>query len=273
MALDFATAQTIADQRYRSLIQRQPHEIAGRGEAREALADLAVFSPGSQTADALMAVRACYPVPVDRDTLIPTGKPLTSFDAILEHYSARHVDGVALPLGRQPDGSTLVAIRATAAAWNAWLAEFCVERREVDNGEDETRMDASYRDIGRHTRVHWSPRPVMTRMTPVVVGRAALMAEGEKVRTDRSGKDQIGWVAWSIGAAWAVPPDAGKRLAFTARKLGHGVELLSDGELLPMCSVRREGWTLSCTGVPVTLDPNEMPLWLVEAFGGKWTKA
>lgn len=175
-----------------------------------------------------------------------------------------------MALGSQRDGTVLVAVRCAAASWVAWLAAHGVERREVDDGYGTTRVVESYMDPGRHVRVHWSPAPMMARSTPVVIGRAALIEEGDKVRSDRSGIGNVGWVCWAIGSAWAIGAQPGKRLSFTTKRLDHGAELLSDGEVLPLHAARRDGWTLTSTGIPATIDP---PPWLVDALGGRWVKA
>jgi hypothetical protein len=240
---------------------------------RSHLRALARINPAIGHAEGLLATVTTAVVPVDRNTLTASGEPFSGFSAAAEHYQARPHDGVGLALGPQPDGSALVAIRATAAAWSAWLAEHGTERRDVvaDDGHVESES-RSYLDPGRHVRVHWSPPAIQARATAVAVGRAMIEAEGAKVRTDRSGVGEIGWVAWSIGAAWSLAGSGGLRLAFRSRDLGHGVQLVADG-VLPLASTRADGWSLTSTGTPVTLTPNETPEWLVKAFGGKWVKA
>jgi len=265
-------AAAIADARTRQLVANTYHSnppVDPDAEGRAALRDLARVSMGAAVADALMATTTCSVVPLDRDTLTPTGEPFTWYDGILAHYENRYADGVGLLLGAQRDGGTLVALRAPQAAFNAWMADVGVERRTVDNGEGVVRVDASYRPCPDFVRIHWSPPSVSARVTPVAVGRAAIMAEGEKVRTDRAGVAEVGWVCWSVGAAWSVVSQPGRRLTFTNKKLTHGVEVIAAG-VLPMAATRRDGWSLTSTGTPRSVD--ELPEWLVAALGGRWVK-
>ena len=80
-------------------------------------------------------------VPIDRMTLEPTGGVLASYADVLAHYRANAADGVALLAGTQPDGSTLVVVRAdTPETYRAWLHEACTERVERrDDDEDPDR--------------------------------------------------------------------------------------------------------------------------------------
>ena len=276
MSMDASSEAAIREARTRSLIrleepQRTPHDGDPDSPARRRLATLARVGPGPGTADGLLAASNLNVLALDSDTLEPTSTPFPSFAAAADHFSLRPHDGAGLQLGTQPGGSTLLAVRATAAGWSAWLAENGTEsrEREDDNGR---RVDRSYRDPGRHARVHWSPPAVAARVTAVTIGRSALWEEGEKVRTDRAGVGEVGWVAWSIGTAWSLAGKAGLRLAFADRRLGAGVTLLATG-VLPMAAARADGWTLSSTGVPPTLEGAEIPAWLVEAFAGRWVKA
>ncbi len=276
MSMDASSEAAIRDARTRALIrleepQRTPHDGDPDSPARRRLAALARVSPGPGTASGLLATSNMYVVALDADTLEPTSAPFPSFSAAADHFSLRPYDGAGLQLGAQPGGGTLVACRATAAGWAAWLAENGTEahEREDDNGRT---VDRSYRDPGRHARVHWSPPAVAARVTAVAIGRSALWEEGEKVRTDRAGVGEVGWVAWSIGAAWSLAGKGGLRLAFADRLLGAGVTLLATG-ILPMAAQRADGWFLSSTGVPVTLSPTDVPAWIIGAFAGKWVAA
>jgi len=247
MSIDQAGLAAIADARSRSLLDRAPHEISVDPDAgaRQHLQSLARMNPAIGTAEGLLATTTIPVVPVDRDTLTPSGEPFRGFSDAVQHYQARPHDGAALALGPQRDGSTLVAVRATAAAWSAWLAEHGTETRQILSDEGHVESESrSYLDPGRHTKVHWSPPGVAARTTAVVVGRAALMVEGEKVRADRAGVGETGWVAWSIGAAWSVAGKDGMRLSFKDRPLDHGVVLVASG-VLPMAAHRADGWTLS----------------------------
>ena len=274
MSIDQAGLRAIADARTRSLtVDTRPYDIDPDAEARDHLRALGGIAPGPAVAEALLAVRGHGVVPIDRDSLLASGNPFPSYAAAAEHYQQSPHDGVGLELGGQPDGSTLVAVRATAATWLTWLAVHGSESRDIQDADGRViAQDRSYLDPGRHVKVHWSPRGVSARVTPVAVGRAAIEREGESVRADRAGVGEVGWVAWAIGAAWSIRDDHGLRLAFKSHSLGEGVALLAEG-VLPMAAARRDGWTLSCTGVPATLEPAAVPPWIIDTFDAKWVKA
>jgi len=251
----------------------RPYDVDPDAEARQHLQSLARINGAIGTAEGLLATTTTPVVPVDRNTLSASGEPFGSFSEAVQHYQQRPHDGVGLQLGAQRDGSVLVAVRATASAWSSWLGAVGTEHRQIlsDDGHVESES-RSYLDPGRHTRVHWAPPGVAARSTAVVIGPAALMVEGEKIRTDRGGSGEVGWVAWSVGAAWSVAGKDGLRLSFKDRTLDHGVSLVATG-VLPLAAHRADGWSLTYTEVPVTLDPAGVPVWLVDAFGGKWVKA
>ena len=251
----------------------RPYDVDPDADSRDHLRALSRLNPAVGVAEGLLAVTPTAVVPLDRDTLSASGEPFDGFADAVQHYQARPHDGVGLKLGAQADGSVLVAARATAAAWSSWLAEHGTDLRQIlsDDGHVESES-RSYLDPGRHTKVHWAPPGVSARATPVVVGPAALMVEGEKVRMDRAGVGEFGWVAWSIGAAWSVAGKDGMRLSFKDRPLDHGVSLVATG-VLPLAAHRADGWSLTYTGQPVTLEPEAVPPWLVAAFGGKWVTA
>ncbi|MDP9397745.1 MAG: hypothetical protein M3P96_07945, partial [Actinomycetota bacterium] len=95
------------------------------------------------------------------------------------HYRANAADGAGLPLGRQPNGSTLVAVRATPESWRAWLAAEGTERRElVDDNGRVTGESVTYRHAGRHTLVTWSAPPLRARS--VTAYGAALISEATR---------------------------------------------------------------------------------------------
>lgn len=242
-------------------------------EARQHLRALGRISNGPAVAEALIAVVGAGVVPLDRATLVATADAFAGYTEAAQHFQQRPYDGVGLLLGEQPDGSVRLAVRASPAAWGAWLAEHGVEvRQQIGDDGRVVGETKSYKDIGRHCRVHWSPPGVAARSTSAVVGRAQIEAEGRRVRSDRSGEDEVGWVAWSVGFAWSVGGEAGKRLAFASRTLAPGVKLLGDG-VLPMAASRSDGWSLVATTVPPTLEPAEFPEWLVTELGGKLVKA
>ena len=79
----------------------------------------ALGSPGAATAAAILASTGLPPVPLG-DALAPSAAPLSTFQAVYEHFRARHHDGLGLELGERPTGVVLVAQRCTASAWQAW---------------------------------------------------------------------------------------------------------------------------------------------------------
>ena len=251
----------------------RPYDVDPDADSRDHLRALSRLNPAIGTAEGMLAVQTTPVVPLDRDTLAASGEPFGGFSAAVEHFQRNPHDGVGLQLGAQRDGSVLVAARATAAAWSSWLAEHGTETREqVDDDGRVVDRTASYLDPGRHVRVHWSPPRVQARAGAVTVGRAMIEAEGERLRTDRAGVGEVGWVAWSIGAAWSVAGRDGLRLRFKDRPLDHGVALLATG-VLPLAAHRADGWSLTYTSQPITLEPEAVPPWLVDAFGGRWVKA
>ncbi len=269
-SIDFTAAINAARDRALSAGTR-PGDVDPDAEARQHLRALGAIAPGPAVAEALIAVWGHGVVPIDRDTLRATADPFAGYTAAAVHYQRAPHDGVGLQLGPHPAG-TLFAVRGTAAAWSAWLAEHAEQRDITDDDGRIIASSRSYREIGRHCRVHWSPRGVAARSTPVVVGRAMIEAEGEKLRSDRAGVDNVGWLAWSTGVAWSVAGTGGLRLKFTDHKLGHGLELLANG-VLPQAAARSDGWFLTSTGVPTTLDAADVPAWLVKALDAKLVTA
>ncbi len=238
---------------------------------RESLRRLGTASVGAAMAEAALAVSAnALVVPIDPSSLIATGEAFESYDDALAHFVRVHADGVGLRLGRQRDGSTLVALSATQQGWRDWLAVEGVEAREVNNGEGHVRVDKTYRDLPPYTRVHWSPPRTPARASNVAIGSSAIQAEGERLRADRAGVHEHGYVAWLIGAGWSTARGDSRSCRFASRKLGHGVELLADGAVLPMAAERADRWRLTATGVPQAAE--DFPNWLVDALGGKWVK-
>ncbi len=266
-------ASAIADARARALAADTYQTGPGDPDAatRESLRRLGTASVGAAMSEALLAVSAnAYVVPIDPSSLTATAEPFESYEDALAHFVRVHADGAGLLLGRQRDGATLVAIKATQQGWRDWLAAEAVEEREVSDSEGRhVRVDRSYRDLPAYVRVHWSPPRTPARASNVAIGRSAIQAEGERLRADRAGVAEHGYVAWSIGAGWSTARGDSRSCRFASRKLGNGVELLAAG-VLPMAAERADGWRLTATGVPQAVV--DFPDWLANAMGGRWTK-
>ncbi len=208
---------------------------------------------------------------------------------MLAHYRANAADGAGLPLGRQPNGSALVAVRATPEGWRAWLADVGTERREMqDDSGRVTGESVTYRHPGRHTLVTWSPPPLRARS--VTAFGAALINEATRAVTSprQQPAPTTGVAAWTWrqAAVWATPgvPDgtedwqvAGQTITRpryrpvtfpVSKRLAHGVDVLSAG-VVPWHLRREDGWTLSASGIPV-VEP--LPTWLLTALGGQVAK-
>jgi len=66
-----------------------------------------------------------------------------------------------------------------------------------------------------------------------------------------------------------VPPgDDGRTVTFKPRRIGDGLELLTDG-VVPLYATRADGWTIS-VDAPMS---EPMPTWLLDAFGGRRRRA
>lgn len=157
-----------------------------------------------------------------------------------------------------------MAVKASQTAWDGWLAEHGTVTRHVDDLDGRTRDDVIALEPGRHAESHWTPAPVAARATAVVVGRSAIWAEGDLLRADRSGQDEIAWLCWLF-----EPDPAGRVLRFTDRPLGEGVELCATG-VWPMVSARSDGWSLRHSGMPASIEP---AAWLIAAWRGRWVRA
>lgn len=253
---------------------------------REEVRALAGFAPSAGVA-AAMPGRV---VPIDRMTLEPTGGVLASYAGVLAHYRANAADGVALLAGTQPDGSTLVVVRAdTPETYRAWLHEACTERVERrDDDEDPDRVTYAYtslRDLGRHSRLGWAPPPLRARSV-TAFGGALIREVSAAVNQPRRQILAGAWSTWALGLVFCTPgvPDGStevalpdgqsvavpryRRLTFKTHKLGRGVDLVADGPV-PAHVVREDGWTFSISGTP---QAHEMPDWLIAAFGGQVAK-
>ncbi len=220
--------------------------------------------PGADVAVALLSVTGWAPIPLG-DDLAPSGGPLGTYGDIHKHFRQRHADGVGLELGAKPGGVVLVAVHGTAKAWADWTSDVAVDR-DVRNYEGRTSETATYKNIGRFVAVNWTPPPSTMRSTGVAVGREALNAAAEMMRPRRLGTNERGW------CVWAAPPVNGRTLTFPARrKLGHGLEVLGEGSIVPWHAKRDDdGWTLATSGVPMADGP--LPAWLIAELGGRWGK-
>ena len=111
-----------------------------------------------------------------------------SQSAVFQHYRHRGADGAALALGVQPDGTTLVAVTGTTAAWLAWCADVAAER--IVRRDEEGRPvgeERSYKPLGRYSAVAWSPPASPLRTSSVAFGRRQLDELAVAMRPRRAG--------------------------------------------------------------------------------------
>ena len=237
---------------------RPPEQLAAVDLDRERVR--ALGSPGADISAALLSVTGWVALPLG-DDLQPSGSPLSTYQAVYEHYRNRHRDGAGLVLGEHP-GATLVAVHGTAKSWRDWYAEHAVEASKA-RYEDGSGKVTSYRDAGRFTSVSWQPPAgAGIRSTGVAVGAAELNAAAEAMRPRHVGASEVGWLVWAH-------PAGDRRLTFPAsRRLGPGLDVLGQG-VVPLHAVRGDGWRIQLSGMPLV---EEMPAWLLVELGGRWGK-
>lgn len=229
------------------------------------------IAPSAAAAEALIAGGGCrWPVPLDPDTLRPTGGPFKSYAECLQHWMGAPGDGVGVELGSQPGGGFMVAVRAAPHDWLAWRkvhASTTYDRGGEDGGPG---ISVEPRFLGYPSTASWAPPATGVRQGAVVTGAAALLSEADSFifGAARQTAGKVGWLAWAVGTAWQVPAPAGKVMAFTDRRLDHGVEVVTSGPL-PVHVRRPDGWALSLDNLPVVA---EMPSWLADELGGKLVK-
>lgn len=233
---------------------------------------------GALVADGLWQVSGFPVVPIDRDLLVPSAETLTGFRQIADHWRHNRVDGVGIPAGTHPSGRTVVALRGTPAALKTWLSEHAVEHvRKTD--EDRVIWEGrTYRDVPPYVTVRWAPPGGRPGIKVVTQGLAALHRATDELLhgKTREAEQRMAWLAWSVGCVWNVPPivdtqlpvaTARQRLEVKSRKLGAGVEVVGEGEFVPMHVLQPDGWRLDGSPLPET---DGFPAWLVDALGARW---
>ena len=69
----------------------------------------------------------------------------------------------------------------------------------------------------------------------VTIGAVAIAREGERIRTDRAGVDELAWIAWSNRRQLVGRTQRRPAAVFPNKKLSHGVEVVAEG-VLPMAA-------------------------------------
>jgi hypothetical protein len=243
--------------------------------ARDSIQAFAAMAPSVGVAAGLLSVAGVRPVPVDRETLEPTSAPLPDLAAVESHWRANYTDGVGVRAGVQANGSTVFAIRGTGAALRDWLAEVGTEADErVNEYGSIVHSSRTYRRVTRFTRIGWTSPPTPPGRSIVSFG-AALVDGVRPMRSDHSDNERalgaVAWLAWTVAAAWAVPPDdRQRRLVVRSRRIDNGVEVVGDGDLIPWHVRRGNGWTCAAANLPIADDGEPLSPWLAEAVGATW---
>jgi len=259
------TEQTIISARsdamaWQAAAANRPAETVSPAEFDQLRLDrLAETCPAARVAGAILGISGVAPVATDPDN--PTeavSAPLTTVGEVWGHYRHRNADGAGIQLGANAGGKSVVAVHGAPAAWSTFMVEHAVvERRDFDGRVAENRI---YRDCGRPVSVSWQPPVNPTRSTGAIFGSASLEAAAR--RPVRPGQSTPAWLLW------IVPPDEGGRtLSFRPRKIGAGLELLTDG-VVPLYAVRGDGWTITADA-PMA---EPLPPWLFAELGGRYGK-
>jgi len=240
--------------------RNRPGEPPSSNEVDRARLDrLAETCPAARVAGAILGISGVAPVAVDADSpTMASSAPLTSIGEVFSHYRHKGADGAGLALGPRPSGVSVVAVCGSPAAWATFMVENAVvERRDFDGRVAVNRV---YRDHGRPVSISWQPPANATRSSGPLFGQAQIEASSR--RPVRPGQQTPGWLVW------LVAPDAeGRSVTFKSRKLGAGLEVLTDG-VVPMYATRGDGWTITCDA-PMA---GPLPTWLFDALGGRLGK-
>jgi len=235
---------------------------------RQDLATLAQVAPAAGTAAGLLSAAAAAPVGIDPDTLDPTSEPLTTLQAVHEHFISRRHDGVGLLAGPMPTGSTLFAVVGRPLVLRDWMRAVATETHEQTTDDGRViRATIAYRAGPQPIAVRWSAPTVRAR-SYVAQGAALRTIDAELRRGAQDAKD-----AQDAYLVWAAPPHAdGRRLVVRTRRLADGVTVLGNGEPVPWHVARSSGWTLTATGAPIPVETTTTPGWLTEAIRATWKK-
>jgi len=260
------TDQTITDARSDALrwqadARNRTGEPPPSAEDTHREAAQALGSPGAAVAVATLATTGLAPVPLD-DDLQPSGTPLSTYQAVYEHYRNRHRDGVGVELGEHPGGVVLVAQRCTATAWQAWQRAEGAETRQRVNEYGRAVEEVSPLPLPRFVSLTWQAHAASLRSSGVHVGQEAITAAGRALGPDATPAEP-GWVLY------AVAPVDGRPSIFRDRKPDrHGVAVQATG-IVPMYARRADGATLTASGTPL---PEPLPDWLLVELGGRLGK-
>jgi len=226
---------------------------------RETIAALAAVAPSAGTAAGLLNVAAVHPVPLDPDSLTPTGEPLTSLTEVCEHWRARPADAVGVRAGVQPTGACLVGVIGYPSALRTWIGAVGTETFERRNEYGSVvHTERSYRPGPAPIPVRWAAPP--TRVRSVVASGSVLLNLDQQMRRAAHGGGEEQHRAWMV---WVLAPQPGRQLAVRSRRLPDGVAVTAD--VIPWHARRADGWTLSAPNLPITPDA-PAPAWLLEAI-------
>jgi hypothetical protein len=237
---------------------------------RDQVRYLARYAPGAGCAAAVIDISGTPVVPLELPNLTPAGDPITDLDGVLHHWRHRPQDGVGVPAGWQPNGSTVVALQfADDATWKVWLTEHAVtvDRFRDDNGTEQARPRSL--PLGDYILTRWSSpaRPGLI-STSVAVGNREIAEQASRLLDpQRAALREPVTMVWEVTSR---QPD-GRRLTVRSRQLGNGVQVLGERSVIPWAVTRPSGWRLvTSRPVPITSD-EPMPEWLVDLMGAKWS--
>jgi hypothetical protein len=240
---------------------------------RESIRALEPVAPSAGVAAALLSVTAAHPVPLDRESLEPTGEPLTSLVAVDAHWRVNLTDGVGVRAGTHSNGSTTFALRGTLAALRGWLTEVGTEVNEVRGEHDQVISSSrTYRPTIPFVQIGWTAPPSSGVRAITSFGAGLIEAE-KQLRSNADDQERAlaatAWLAWTAAAVWTVAPDSQRRLVVRSHRIAKGVDVVGEGEVIPWHVRRGNGWTCAAPNVPIAGDAPLSP-WLADAVGGTW---
>jgi hypothetical protein len=227
---------------------------------RARYAALERICPALPAAHQVVGVFGCPVVPVDRRTGSPTAQPLATVEALLTHFEDRPHDHAAVQTGPR-NGWSLVALQcSTWQGWMDWLVEHAGVSTERPLGDGRTQVERSLQHYGKPAPLVWTTAPVAVFDFGVQVGAEA-DHQDQLLRAYYRAADQGGWLLWAVSG--------GRLPSFKPRELGHGVEVVGDGRLVPVWAADPDRGYLDLRGWP-QLDPDAVaPPWLVSVLGGR----
>lgn len=236
--------------------------------AREAIAEIAPFAPSAGVAAALLNAAAVQPVPLNRDSLEPTGEPLQTLAAVHDHWRANHADGVGIRAGAHANGSATFAVHGTLATLRGWLADIGTQLDERRNEYGSVvSTSRSYRPVSRFVQIGWSAAPA--RPQTVTAFGAELVGLQHGLRNNRGDIERAlagqAWLAWTVAL-----DEAHRRLVVRSRRLADGLRVLGEGETIPWHVRAANGAVLSGTNLPLADAGEPLSPWLADAVGVQW---